>query len=198
LKERDPDWRVRDPQKWEPVLRKDHAQTKNLERNPIQPDRIMLDDGSVVIKFWLPPTASNRASSVNSGVPSPRWLDGNRKWWRVPVTLRPRRSCKDRLHPCALPDLVRMPVIETESSEWHSDARPTSVLSPNNRPICRTLVRLFGDERIVSIPRQSRGLWNGAAQSGRTGSLTPAMAGLLTYGWRLCLFIRIDGRSDGF
>jgi hypothetical protein len=24
-------------------------------------------------------------------------------WWRQPVTLRPRRSCKDRLHPCAVP-----------------------------------------------------------------------------------------------
>ena len=24
-------------------------------------------------------------------------------WWRQPVTLRPRRSCKDHLHPCAVP-----------------------------------------------------------------------------------------------
>src|SRR5215813_10035708 len=25
------------------------------------------------------------------------------KWWRQPVTLRPRRSCKNHLHPCAVP-----------------------------------------------------------------------------------------------
>jgi hypothetical protein len=27
-----------------------------------------------------------------------------KKWWRQSVTLRPRRSCKDRLHSCAVPD----------------------------------------------------------------------------------------------
>src|SRR5215813_878675 len=25
-------------------------------------------------------------------------------WWRQPVTLRPRRACKDRLHSCAVPE----------------------------------------------------------------------------------------------
>ena len=27
-------------------------------------------------------------------------------WWRQSVTLRPRRSCKDHLHPCAVPDVA--------------------------------------------------------------------------------------------
>ena len=76
-------------------------------------------------------------------------------WWRQPVTLRPRRSCKDHLHPCAVPDdgawglnrtnlfrssdgrvdrdhypgeLARMPIIEIGSPEWRSGARPSSYI----------------------------------------------------------------------
>jgi hypothetical protein len=30
------------------------------------------------------------------------------KWWRQSVTLRPRRSCKDHLHPCAVPVVPRV------------------------------------------------------------------------------------------
>src|SRR5262249_33957453 len=51
---------------------------------------------------WLPPLVSNQASPVNNRPPSPRWLDG-KNWWRQSVTLRPRRSCKDHLHSCAVP-----------------------------------------------------------------------------------------------
>ena len=89
--------------------------------------------------------------SVNSRARSPRVLD-RKKWWRQSVTLRPRRSCKDHLHPCAVPvvprvgfeptsprlqrgaftrlassaELARTPVIETGSPEWRSGARPSS------------------------------------------------------------------------
>jgi hypothetical protein len=31
-----------DPEKWEPVFRKDHAPTKKLDHDPIQLDRIMV------------------------------------------------------------------------------------------------------------------------------------------------------------
>ena len=76
-------------------------------------------------------------------------------WWRRPVTLRPRRSCKDHLHSCAIPivvpgsryardpprfqrgastklasqaNLARMPIIEIGSPEWRSGARPSSYI----------------------------------------------------------------------
>jgi hypothetical protein len=31
-----------DPEKWKPVFRKDHAPAKNLDHDPIHPDRIMV------------------------------------------------------------------------------------------------------------------------------------------------------------
>jgi hypothetical protein len=34
-----------DPEKWEPVFRKDHAQTKRGDHDPIQPNRIMISPG---------------------------------------------------------------------------------------------------------------------------------------------------------
>jgi hypothetical protein len=45
--------------------------------------------------------------SVNSRARSPRVLD-RKNWWRQSVTLRPRRSCKDHLHPCAVPVVPRV------------------------------------------------------------------------------------------
>ena len=81
---------------------------------------------------------------------SATWVD----WWSNGVTLPARRSCKDRLHPCACPvvlgrgfeprspalqagaftrlafraELVRTPVIETGPHEWRSRARPSSYI----------------------------------------------------------------------
>ena len=102
---------------------------------------------------WLPPHDSNVPSSVNSGAPSPRWLDGNERWWSNGESNSGRRSCKDQLQPAACPEMVpsarfelascalqaraitrfanwaklaRTSVIETDSPEWHSGARPSS------------------------------------------------------------------------
>ena len=119
--------------------------------------------------------------SVNSRARSPRVLD-RKKWWRQSVTLRPRRSCKDHLHPCAVPvvprvgfeptsprlqrgaftrlassaQLVRASVIETESPEWRSGARPSSYVrmvgSGRNRTSCPQGPRLQrGDGTGLSL-----------------------------------------------
>ena len=130
--------------------------------------------------------------SVNSRARSPRVLD-RKKWWRQLVTLRPQRSCKDRLHPCAVPvvprvgfeptsprlqrgaftrlassafyvedgcehpfELVRASVIETESPEWRSGARPSSYVrmvgSGRNRTSCPKGPRLQrGDGTGLSL-----------------------------------------------
>ena len=44
------------------------------------------------------------------------------RWWRVPVPPRPRRSCKDQLHPCALPVMVSRVSAALTSSAFQTDA----------------------------------------------------------------------------
>ena len=51
---------------------------------------------------WLPPHDSNVPSSVNSGAPSPRWLDGNEMVEQRSVELR-TSICQDQLQPAACP-----------------------------------------------------------------------------------------------
>src|SRR6266540_1570521 len=46
-------------------------------------------------------------------------------WWRQSVTLRPRRSCKDHLHPCAVP-MVDPRRIELLSFRCERNALPLS------------------------------------------------------------------------
>jgi hypothetical protein len=44
------------------------------------------------------------------------------RWWRVPVLPRPRRSCKDQLHPCALPVVVSRVSAALTSPVFQTDA----------------------------------------------------------------------------
>jgi hypothetical protein len=44
------------------------------------------------------------------------------RWWRVPVPPRPRRSCKDQLHPCALPVMVSRVSAALTSPVFQTDA----------------------------------------------------------------------------
>lgn len=44
------------------------------------------------------------------------------RWWRVPVPPRPRRSCKDQLHPCALPVMVSRVSAALTSPAFQTDA----------------------------------------------------------------------------
>jgi hypothetical protein len=44
------------------------------------------------------------------------------RWWRVPVPPRPRRSCKDQLHPCARPVMVSRFSAALTSSAFQTDA----------------------------------------------------------------------------
>ena len=43
-------------------------------------------------------------------------------WWRQWVTLPPRRSCKDHLHPCAVPELVPSAGFDPASSVLQTEA----------------------------------------------------------------------------
>jgi hypothetical protein len=43
-------------------------------------------------------------------------------WWRVPVPPRPHRSCKDQLHPCALPVTVSRVSAALTSPAFQTDA----------------------------------------------------------------------------
>src|SRR6266852_586147 len=70
---------------------------------------------------WLPPYDSNVPSSVNSGAPSPRWLDGN-EWWRNRELNPAGRSCKDQLQPAAFPEMVPRVGFEPTSSVLQTDA----------------------------------------------------------------------------
>ena len=69
------------PAKWKPVRVKKTHQKRNLEPRSGAPD-----DGSIC--SWLPPHDSNVPVSVNSGAPSPRWLDGNEMVEQRRVELR--------------------------------------------------------------------------------------------------------------
>ena len=77
------------------------------DSNPRRPAEngvsLALDDGSIC--SWLPPHDSNVPVSVNSGAPSPRWLDGN-EMWSNGESNSGRRSCKAQLQPAACPDIV--------------------------------------------------------------------------------------------
>ena len=44
------------------------------------------------------------------------------RWWRVPVPPRPLRSCKDQMHPCALPVMVSRVSAALTSSAFQTDA----------------------------------------------------------------------------
>ena len=44
------------------------------------------------------------------------------RWWRVPVPPRPLRSCKDQMHPCALPVMVSRVSAALTSPAFQTDA----------------------------------------------------------------------------
>jgi hypothetical protein len=44
------------------------------------------------------------------------------RWWRAPVPPRPHRSCKDQLHPCALPVMVSRVSAALTSPVFQTDA----------------------------------------------------------------------------
>lgn len=91
------------------------------DSNPRRPAEnrasLPLDDGSVAMLDWLPPHDSNVPVSVNSGAPSPRWLDGNENGGtaesRTPDVDLARINCSPLPAPrwCPAPDSNRPPAL---------------------------------------------------------------------------------------